>query len=254
MQLANERLQQIEHLIKERQHIRVAELSETLGVSEPTIRRDLQKLETMGRVRREHGGAIAIEESAPELPVLLRVAECAEEKRRIGQAVAQLIRDGETIFLGSGTTTLEVARALDDKKSLTVITNALTIATQLASNPNINVIITGGVLRHSELSMIGHIVEQTLRELHADKAIVSMRAISMGEGLTNDNVLETMTDRLIIQFAQEVILVADHTKFGKVATGIVAPITAVHKIVTDSQTPASTIEHLRKIGIAVIQV
>src|SRR5215469_16838573 len=104
MQLANERLQQIEHIIRERQHIRVAELSEILGVSEPTIRRDLQKLEAMGRVQREHGGAMVMEETAPELPVMLRVAECAEEKRRIGQAAAQLVQDGETIFLGSGTT------------------------------------------------------------------------------------------------------------------------------------------------------
>jgi DeoR/GlpR family transcriptional regulator of sugar metabolism len=186
--------------------------------------------------------------------VLLRGADCAEEKRRIGRAAAEQIHDGETIFLGSGTTTLEVARRLADKKNLTVITNALTIATQLANNPAINVVITGGVLRHSELSMIGHIVEHTLKELHADKAIISMRAISLSEGLTNDNVLETMTDRLIIQFAQEVILVADHTKFGKVATGVVAPITAVHTVVTDEQTPMSVIQHLRDTGISVIQV
>lgn len=253
MQLANERLQQIEHIIRERQHIRVAVLSEMLGVSEPTIRRDLQKLETMGRIRREHGGAMIVEKSAPELPVRQRVAECATEKRRIGQAAAQLVQDGETIFLGSGTTTQEVVRYLDDKKNLTVITNALNIAIQLASNPNINVIITGGVLRHSELSMIGHIVEQTLKELHADKAIISTRAISISEGLTNDNFLETMTDRIIIQFAHEVILLADHTKFGKVTTGVVAPITAIHKIVTDDQTPMVMIQQLRKSGITVIQ-
>lgn len=254
MQLANERLQQIEHIIRVRKHIRVAELSETLSVSEPTIRRDLQKLEELGRVRREHGGAMIVEEATPELPVLLRVAECAEEKRRIGRAAAQQIKDGETIFLGSGTTTLEVVRFLDDKKNLTVITNALNIATQLANNPSTHVIVTGGVLRHSELSLIGHMVEQTLKELHADKAIISLRAIDLNEGLTNDDFLETMTDRLIIQFAREVILVADHTKFGKVATGVVAPITAAHTIVTDDQTPLSLIQQLRKIGITVIQV
>ena len=254
MQLANERLQQIEHIIRERQHIRVTELSEVLGVSEPTVRRDLQKLETMGRVRREHGGAMVVEASTPELPVLLRETECTEEKRQIGRAAAGLIQDGETIFLGSGTTTLEVVRYLDGKKNLTVITNALNVAVQLANNPNINVIITGGVLRHSELSMIGHIVEQTLKELHADKAIISMRAINIEEGLTNDNFLETMTDRIIIQFAREVILVADHSKFGKVATGIVAPITVAHKIVTDDQTPAAMVQQLRTSGITVIQV
>jgi DeoR/GlpR family transcriptional regulator of sugar metabolism len=127
------------------------------------------------------------------------------------------------------------------------------IAQCLASNTDINVIITGGILRHSELSMIGYIVEQTLKELHADKVIVSMRAVSVDEGLTNDNLLETMTDRQIIQLAHEVILVADHSKFGKVSTAVVAPITAVHKIVTDTQTPQETIQSLRAMGITVIQ-
>ncbi len=253
MQLTTERLQQIEHIIAERQHVRVTELSEHLGVSEPTIRRDLQKLEAMGRVRRAHGGATAVEQAMPEPPVLQRIAECTQEKRRIGQAAAQLVQDGETIFLGSGTTTLEVARHLDGKKRLTVITNALTIANQLVGNEEITLIITGGVLRHSEFSMIGHIVEQTLKELRADKVIVSIPAASIEEGLTNANLLETMTDRVILQFAHEVILVADHTKFGRAATGIVAPITAVHKIVTDDQLPVETIKQLQKLGITVIQ-
>src|SRR5947209_6877490 len=216
MQLTIERQQQIEHLIKERRHVRVIELSKHFGVSEPTIRRDLQKLEQMGRVRRAHGGAIAAQQATPELPIVQRIVECAEEKRRIGQAAAQLVQDGETIFLGSGTTTLEVARHLEGKKNLTVITNALNIANQLADNANITLIITGGVLRHSEFSMIGHIVEQSLKDLRADKAIMSMRAISIEEGLTNDNLLETITDRVIIRFARELILVADHTKFGRV--------------------------------------
>lgn len=254
MQLSTERLQQIEHLIKERQHVRVTELSEHFGVSEPTIRRDLQKLETMGRIQRAHGGASAVEQATPEPPIGQRGEEYNEEKCRIGQAAARLIQDGETIFLGSGTTTLEVARNLHGKKDLTVITNAINVAHYLAGNPDINVIITGGVLRHSALSMIGYIVEQTLKELHADKVIVSMRAISVDEGLTNDNLLETMTDRQIIQLAHEVILVADHSKFGKVSTAVVAPMTAVHKIVTDEQTPDETVKRLREMGIDVLQV
>lgn len=254
MQLNTERLRHIERLINERQHVRVAELSKYFAVSEPTIRRDLQKLEEMGRIQRAHGGASAVEQAMPELPVAQRVVEYNEEKRRIGQAAAQLIQDGETIFLGSGTTMLEVARNLYDKKNLTVITNALNVAQCLANDADINVIITGGVLRHSELSMIGYIVEQTLKELHADKVFVSMRAVSVDEGLTNDNLLETMTDRKIIQLAHEVILVADHSKFGKVATAVVAPITAVHKVVTDAQTSQETVQKLRAFGISVIQV
>lgn len=253
MQLTAERLQQIELLVRQHRHIRVSALSQYLGVSEPTIRRDLQKLEKEGRVRREHGGASALHPASPEPPVMERVTECHDEKGRIGRAAAQLVKDGETIFLGSGTTTLEVARCLGGKKNLTVITNALTIANQITSmSDDINLIITGGVLRHSEASMIGHIVEQTLRELRAEKVIVSMRAVSIEEGLTNADPLETMTDRVIIQFAHEVILVADHSKFNRAATGFVAPITAVHKIVTDRQSPEKTLQRLRDMGIDVI--
>ncbi|GCE09451.1 DeoR/GlpR family DNA-binding transcription regulator [Dictyobacter aurantiacus] len=251
--LTTRRLQQIEHILKQRQHIRVTELSEQLGVSEPTIRRDLKKLEAIGRVHREHGGASAPTSTTTEPPILQRVTENIEEKRRIGRLAASLIQDGETIFLGSGTTTLEVAHHLHDKKNLTVITNALNIAHQLAGNENITLIITGGVIRHSELSMIGHIVEQTLRELRADKAIISMRAVSLQDGLTNVDPLETNTDRVIIQCARQVILVADHHKFDKVATGVVAPITSVHTIVTDDQTPPTTIQHLRDLDIEVYQ-
>lgn len=253
VQLTIERLEQILHIVQEQQHVRVTELSERLGVSEPTIRRDLKKLESMGRVRREHGGVSAVEVALAEPPVPQRSIENREEKQLIGRAAASLIKDGETIFLGSGTTTLEVARALEGKKNLTVITNALNVAYQLAGNENITLIITGGVVRHSEFSMIGHIVEQTLKDLRADKAIISMRAISLHDGLTNMNPLETMTDRVIVQCAREVILVADHTKFGKVATSIVAPLTTVHKIITDEQTPLDMLEKLRALGIQVIQ-
>ncbi|GHO61806.1 DeoR family transcriptional regulator [Ktedonobacter sp. SOSP1-52] len=253
VQLTIERLEQILHIVQEQQHVRVTELSERLGVSEPTIRRDLKKLESMGRVRREHGGVSIVEVALAEPPVVQRSIENREEKQRIGRAAASLIKDGETIFLGSGTTTLEVARALEGKKNLTVITNALNVAYQLAGNENITLIVTGGVVRHSEFSMIGHIVEQTLKDLRADKAIISMRAISLHDGLTNMNPLETMTDRVIVQCAREVILVADHTKFGKVATSIVAPLTAVQKIITDEQTPLDMLEELRVLGIQVIQ-
>jgi len=253
MQLTTERLQEIESLVKQRQHIRVTELSAQLGVSEPTIRRDLKKLELMGRVRREHGGVSAAEATIAEPPILQRSGEALAEKSRIGRATADLIHDGETIFLGSGTTTLEVARHLDGKKGLTVITNALNVAHQLENNENITLIITGGVVRHSEQSMIGHIVEQTLRDLRADKAIVSMRAVSIQEGLTNVDPLETITDRIIIQCAREVILVADHSKFGKVATSVVAPITAVHRVVTDQQISPEIVKQLCLLGIEVIQ-
>jgi DeoR/GlpR family transcriptional regulator of sugar metabolism len=250
--LREERKRKISRFVEEKKRATVTELSEIFGVSESTIRRDLEELDEQGMVQRAHGGAVFVERAAPEPPIIQRVVENEEEKRRIGRAAAELVQDGETVFVGSGTTTLEVARNLVDRDNLTVITNALNIANLFAGKSNITVIVVGGLLRHSELSMIGHITEQVLKELHADKVIMGMRAISVQDGLTNDYLPETMTDRAIINFSSEVILVADHTKFGKVSTALVAPVTVVHKIVTDTAAPPEIIEELRELGIEVI--
>jgi len=250
--LREERKRKISQLIQENGKATVAELSRLFGVSESTIRRDLEELDQQGIIQRAHGGAVVIEHAAPEPPVIQRMVENAEEKRRIGRAAADLVRDGETVFIGSGTTTLEVAHNLVDRENLTVITNALNIANVFAGKSNVTVIVVGGLLRHSELSMLGHIAEQTLQELHAAKAIMGMRAISIEHGLTSDYLLETMTDRAIIRAAPEVILVADHSKFGKVSTARVAPVTAVHKVVTDSSTHRDIVAGLKELGIEVI--
>jgi DeoR/GlpR family transcriptional regulator of sugar metabolism len=249
-----ERQRQISQFIEEKKLAKVAELSIYFGVSEATIRRDLEKLESAGIIQRVHGGAISSngEQAHPEPIIIQRAAENAKEKSMIGRVAASLVREGETVFLGSGTTTLEVARHLKGKKDLTVITNALNIANELAEEQDITLIVIGGLLRHSELSMIGHIAEQTLQELNADKVIMGMRALSLSEGLTNDYLPETMTDRAIISFAPEVILVIDHSKFDKVSTALVAPVVYVSKIVTDDQAPPEIVAELRALGIEVI--
>jgi DeoR/GlpR family transcriptional regulator of sugar metabolism len=252
-QLSIERQDQIENFIRENRRATVGELSQYFKVSEPTIRRDLDKLVSTGKVRRAHGGAVALEKVTPEPPILQRMHDSAQEKSRIGAAAAQLVNDGETIFLGSGTTTLEVARNLEGKNNLTVITNSLSIAGLLANYENITIIVTGGVLQRFENSLEGHLVAHTLKELRADKVIVSLRSISPAEGLTRDSSLETMIDRAVLQFARRVILVADHTKFDKTSPVLVAPVTAVHTIVTDDKVSAGTVSELRNRGIEVIQ-
>lgn len=252
MMLKAERQREMSRLIRERKRATVGELSEHFSVSPATVRRDLDMLLSERLIVRTHGGALSLERSAPEPPVAQRVVEHAEEKRRIGRAAAMLVQDGETIFLGSGTTTLEVARALLHRTSLTVITNALNVAVVLAEDPNIDIVMVGGLVRHSELSVVGHFAEMALKELHANKVIMGMRAVSLHNGLTNDYLLETMTDRAIIRSAPQVILVVDHTKFGAVSTAMVAPITVVHMLVTDSGAPADVIADLRSLGIEVI--
>jgi DeoR/GlpR family transcriptional regulator of sugar metabolism len=248
-----ERQNQIVQLIARNQRITVAKICETFDVSEATARRDLETLAAQGKAQRVHGGAIVLQVAPPELPMLQRQGEQADEKLRIGQAAAALIHDGETIFLGSGTTVLEVARALRSRRGLTVITNSLPVVNTLADLPDITLVCLGGILRPSELSFIGHITEQALAEVRVDKIVIGTRAISLEQGLTNDYLPETMTDRAILKAGREVIVVTDNSKFGRVATVLLAPIESIDTIVTDTRIPADFVSEAQARNIKLIQ-
>lgn len=247
-----ERHEQLLKFVERHQRVTVNQICEQFAISPATARRDLEVLSERGEIERFHGGAKAIRQAPPEAPVLQRAGEQAEEKKRIGQETAELISDGETVFLGSGTTVLEVARHLRDRRDLTVITNSLLVINALANVPSITVVGLGGVLRQSELSMIGHITEQALREVRMDKVILGMRAISLEAGMTNDYLPEVMTDRAIIQMAPELIVVADHTKFGKIASAYLASVQRIATLVTDSDTDAELLARLEAMGIRII--
>jgi DeoR family transcriptional regulator of aga operon/DeoR family fructose operon transcriptional repressor len=232
--------------------IRVPELSDSLGVSEATIRRDLDKLEDSGQLKRVHGGALLIEQGAYEPPVLHRIDDLENEKRCIGRVAADLIQSGDSVFIGSGTTTLEVSNNLKGKTNLTVVTNALTVLNALAQLDGISVISTGGLLRASELSFIGHISELALGEVRVDKVVIGIPAIDIEAGLTNDYLPEVMTDRTIINMAAELVVVADHSKFGKAASAYLAPIERIHTLVTDEKTDKVILEKMQELGITVV--
>ncbi|HNP88105.1 MAG TPA: DeoR/GlpR family DNA-binding transcription regulator [Kouleothrix sp.] len=252
MTLSLERHAQIAQLIETQGRATVEELSARFGVSEATIRRDLEKLDAQGAVRRAHGGAVAVLRATPEPPVLRRADEHAAEKRQIGAAAAQLVADGDTIILGSGTTTPAVARHLGGKRNLKVITNALNIALLLANQPEITLIVTGGLVRSSEQSMIGHLTERALSELRADKLIMGIRALSLAEGLSNEYGLETSVDRAMLRCAPQIIVVADHSKFERVASVVLAPINTIHTLVTSSLAPMAALDELRRLGVQVV--
>lgn len=234
--------------------VTVAELSEMFDVSEATIRRDLEELDGLGWVRRTHGGAVRLERAARELPMIQRVPEQQEAKQRIGAAAAGLISDGQTVFLGSGSTVLEIARTLPEGIRLTVITNSLPIINELAQREQIEMIVIGGQFRQSELSMVGHVAEQAILEFRADFAFIGMHAVDTFHGFTNDYLPETMTDRAIIQIAHQVVVVADHTKFGRVSSVLVAPLTSAKTIITDKELPDDTVQELRDVGLDLILV
>jgi DeoR family transcriptional regulator of aga operon len=246
-----ERQALIRQVVESQGRVTVSELGVRFAVSEATIRRDLEELHATGWVRRTHGGAVRIPRAAKEPPMLQRITDQHDEKRRVGAAAAQMIRDGETIFLGSGTTVLEVARAIPDQLRLTVITNSLAIVNELAGRPLIELIVIGGMFRPSELSMVGHIAEQAIRELRADRVFMGIRAIDAIYGLANDFLPETMTDRAILGVAPQVIVVVDHTKFGRVSSNLVAPATSAHVVVADVQTPPQAVAELRALGLDV---
>ncbi len=247
-----ERQQNILAYLSKQKRISVSEICEMFAVSEATARRDLEVLTDQNHLQRVHGGAISLRQAPPELPILQRELEQADEKKGIGLKAASLVEDGETVFLGSGTTVLEVARHLRNRSGLTVITNSLPVMNLLSGLPEINLIALGGILRDSELSFIGHITEQALAEIRADKVFMGVHAIDLENGLTNDYLPETMTDRAILKSGREVIVVADHSKINIVSIAYLAPINSIHKFVTDQKTPQNFIDELQVRGIDVI--
>ena len=247
-----ERQNQILSLLTRQQRLSVAEIVEQFAISEATARRDLESLASQGKARRVHGGVMAVEQAPPELPILERESEQLDEKIRIARATAGLVSDKETVFLGSGSTVLEVARHLRNRHNLTVITNSLSVLNTLVGIKGITVISLGGMLRDSELSFIGHITEQALAEVRADKVIMGTRGVSLEHGLTNDYLQETLTDRAILKIGRTVIIVADHTKVNRVATALLAPLDSVQTFVTDAKADKKFIQALKKNGIQVI--
>ena len=247
-----ERQKQILSLLARQRRLSVTEIVKQFSISEATARRDLESLTLQGKAQRVHGGVIAVEQAPPELPILERENEQMEEKIRIGRAAASLVADNETLFLGSGTTVVEVGRNLRNHKNLTVITNSLPVLNILAGIKEITVISLGGMLRDSELSFIGHITEQALIEIHADKVFMGTRGARLEHGFTNDYLQETLTDRAILKSGREVIMVADHTKVNRVATVLLAPLTSIHTFVTDSGVDKKFVQALKQQAIQVL--
>ena len=247
-----ERQKQILSLLVKQGRLSVNEIVEQFSISVATARRDLETLASQGKAQRVHGGVIAVEQAPPELPILQREGEQADEKAGIGRAAAELIADGDTVFLGSGTTVLEAAKHLRDRKNLTVITNSLPVLNALAGIKDITVVSLGGQLRESELSFIGHITEQALAEIRVDKVIMGARGLSFEHGLTNDYLQETLTDRAILKIGREVILVADHSKVNRVSTALLAPLSSMNIFVTDSKADKKFIQALKKQNIKVV--
>jgi DeoR family transcriptional regulator, aga operon transcriptional repressor len=224
----------------------------TITARSPSVRRDLEEVVAQNLVKRTHGGVMSTASAKLDAPVLQRGYVQAEEKCYIGKAAAQLVQDGETIFLGSGSTVLAVAKNLRGKKNLTVISNSLPIINLLAAVPGMNIISIGGFLRQQELSLIGHLAETTLAELRVAKVIISIQGLHLQHGLTNNDLTETMTDRAICRLSSKLIIVADHSKFHKVNASFVADIGVIDTLITAHHAPADFLDELTQRGITVM--
>jgi DeoR/GlpR family transcriptional regulator of sugar metabolism len=247
--LSSERRSQLLVRLDEEGRARVDDLARDLGVTPSTIRRDLARLAADGALVRTYGGA-ATGMAAPARDTLdPRFAA----KRAIGAAAVTLVEDGQTIAISSGTTALELARRLVDRR-LTVITNALDVVGVLIDRPGIDLVVLGGVVRPGMHSMLGHLAELALHELRADTLFMGIGALSAERGLMNDSIPEILTDRALRRAARACVVLADSTKLGAVAPAYVFGIDQVDTLVTDADADPREVAALEARGVRVILV
>ncbi len=241
----------IRDLLDERGELRISEINKALDVSEATVRRDLDELAAQGRIRRTHGGALRAEVDY-EPPHHLREETNSGEKDLIAGAAATLVKDNETIFLGTGTTVANMVPHLKDLRGLRVITNSLPVIVQLANRDDVELIVIGGLFRHSEGSIVSPLADEAIRQLRADQVFMGIRAINTEQGLTNSSIDEATTDRTILRVAEHRVILADHSKFGQVSTFQVAPVSEVSVVVTSNKTDEQTLLDIRTTGVRVL--
>jgi DeoR/GlpR family transcriptional regulator of sugar metabolism len=235
--LAEERRQRVLDLVSRRGFVALTDLARAVGVSESTLRRDLDYWHQQGAVRRTHGGAIYVGD-ASTLPALEeRSTRQLEEKRAIARAAAARIRDGDAVLLDGGTTTLEVARLLVGR-SLQVVTNSLPIAVLFASSHETDLVMLGGYVYPKTGVALGPLTVRMLEDVHVQQTILSVSGVA-AKGLFNSNVLLVETERHMLRCADEVVVVADHTKIGRPALAFLCDFAAVDTFIVDAElTPA----------------
>lgn len=249
--LPSDRRERIFNVVLQKHTVTIAELASQFGVSEMTIRRDLQALEQEGLVEAVYGGAVSTARSPFELSFAQREMVNVDAKRAIGHAAAQLVEDGDTIALDGSTTTLQVARNLRNRKNLTIFTNGIKTASELGHRTGIRLILTGGEL-YQTVSLVGTFARATVERIRVDKIFFSVTGVTPEMGLSGPSDLDAEIKAAMIASADEVILVTDATKFGRNSYIQVAPLNAVDTIVTDASLPEDYHQLLQDMGIRTI--
>ncbi len=252
--LNEERRRAILEILNRNGRVLVTELSDQFRTSQVTIRKDLEELHAQRHLHRTHGGALPAREGALEDPTLHEKEQHhRKEKVHIAAAAARMVNDGQVVILDSGTTTTAIARALRHFKQLTVVTNAVNIAAELAGTP-IDVILTGGTLRKNSFSLVGPIAEETLHHLNADLLFLGVDGFDVHHGLSTPNLLESKVNRVMIEVAKRTVVACDSSKFGRRSLSLIAPTSAVQQVITDHGVARSDLRALKKAGIEVTLV
>lgn len=254
--LTEQRRRNLLDLVDQQGQVTVADMVKRFAISAVTVRSDLDALASLGAVVRSHGGAVRRLEATQDYPLRTKETLHREEKVRIGRAAAELVQPGETIILDSGTTTAEVARHLKRMKTqpLTVITNALNIAMELADLPGASLIMIGGLLRPVSYSFVGPQAEAMMNEFHATRLFLAVDGFDLENGPSTPDVLEAQLNNVMIRSAREVNVVADFSKLGRRSVSRIGPFERIRRLITDNLAPQEFTEGLRKRGIEVIEV
>lgn len=240
--------------LKMQGYVTVSGLSDALEVSEVTIRRDLRMLEDRGLLYRTHGGANPTNHLVYDRPVQEKAKQHAEEKRRIGQTAAELVEDNDFLIFASGTTVHAVASHLRNRRNLTVVTSAMNVAMELIPLPEVEIIMLGGVVRHTSTSVVGPYAE-TIMVAHAcRKLFLGVDGLDVEHGLTTTNPYEAHLNEVMIKAAQQVIVVTDSSKFGLRGFSRICGIDKIDKLITDTDAPEAMLRRLDEMGVAVTTV
>ncbi len=246
-QRLNARQSTIVERLRRQGEVKLSELKQLFDVTEMTVRRDLEKLEQLGIAVRTFGGAIL---DSRDVELAQRTTVQAEEKERIGRFAAGSVREGDSVFLDGGSTTFQIARHLPERFGVTVVTNALNIASELASK-KIQTIVIGGMLLEATISMVGPTAVESISRMAFDKAFLGATGLDAQHGFSNSNLLESDVKRMAIQKSKEAIVVLDRTKFGEQALVSFAGLRDVHRIVTDRPPEGELLAGCREAGLDV---
>ena len=250
-ELAPRRLERLREIVRQSRVVRVDELCGQLGVSPATVRRDLDELETLGEIRRVHGGAVSVESRLEEPLFDDKASLAAKEKHAIAKAALRFVQPNDTIYLDGGSTVLELARLLRDRTNLTVVTNSLRAATELAGRGPA-LIMVGGELRRLSQTLVGPLSRLMLREVHLDKAFMGTIGLTLEDGMTTTDSAEAYTKELVIQQAREVYLLADSSKIGKVSFVHSGGLARAHALITDNMVDRRFVRAAKNVGVEVV--